>query len=210
MKTYLSVDLDYWQEHSTDRSMLRFVDRCLSLKVPTLLVSDHHWLIDHVNQYRADRLINVDYHDDITQRPNRDRDSDFPLDCGNWVSHVKWRRRASYEWRYPWARCWDDGLGLCDAPDLYGESRPTTGWGEVSRQRLLDDINWKSIVAVGIAISPDYSLSPDYCLADRSTTELRHYERTLRKLLRTGPSGHKHFLYLTQWVWSRIRRTVHP
>lgn len=91
--TYLSVDLDYWTGHRSDRSMRRFLDRCLALKVPTMLVwwwltcSRSHWCSP------ADKLVNVDYHDDIVERLRSiGRRHQPALNDGNWVSHVPGRK----------------------------------------------------------------------------------------------------------------------
>ena len=101
--TYLSIDLDYYtglDYSSADRyKCFDLVNKALELRVPTIVVDTHHGLTDHINntgkKMNIDRLINIDFHDDIV------RDDSFGLCEGSWVTHIDWKGDGVYEWRYP-------------------------------------------------------------------------------------------------------------
>jgi hypothetical protein len=166
MATYLSIDLDYWSEKPTDRQMFPFVTKALGLGVPTLLVRDHHLLTPHANKFaQCDTLINVDFHDDIVARKVPAKEVKVYLEEGTWVSYVKWRGQATFEWRFPASRCHVRKLGLCDYGcgfmvehhrDIYGQDSHLTGWDRVTRKHGLAHIPWSDVVAVGISLSPGY------------------------------------------------------
>ncbi len=182
MRTYLSIDLDYWSNHETDRSMRLFVEHALNLNVPTLLVREHHWLLKHINKHPAEHLINADHHDDIATRWDWQGFTEYCMDRpneGTWASFVDWKRGSVFEWRYPNnGKAGSCRYGICDEErDVYNGQGRLTGWGWVIKRRGLVDIPWDDVIAVGIAISPSYlKLS----WGDKS---LGKYESVLTRLL---------------------------
>jgi hypothetical protein len=196
MKTYLSIDLDYWSECRTERTMLPFIEKALSLQVPTLVVKDHHWLTSHANAHPAEQLINVDYHDDIASRP-----CDFGE--GTWASFVKWRHPcAVFEWRYP---TYERGrYGRCDEEaDVYNGARARTGWCWTTKRLGVKDIPWNEVVAVGIALSPDYWSHGSVFIRDRWGIVVPCYDKVLTRLL-----GHNDHARIKN-AWG-IRRVLVP
>jgi hypothetical protein len=181
VSTYLSLDIDYWGNSQDDRHMFPFVQRVLALKKPTLVVRDHHHLLPHINKYTSDRLINVDYHDDIVYKPTQGERGDsraVELEEGTWGSFVKWREGAWFQWMHPHVGDkFNDGL--CDPlVYIYGpEDSGCTGWSRVTKRRGTSTIPWDDIIAVGIALSPTYwwGTGADY--------DLGFYQRTVHLLL---------------------------
>jgi len=155
MKTYLSIDLDYWNEQSHARAvddLDYLIDEICGRELPFKVVFDHEKLLSHLRQFDFRRLINVDFHSDVA---NIDTCSELQLNCGTWVNFVPHCRSREYLWVHPGSLA----FGRCDQrtnvrfPDIY------TGWGDVEEtnkdwRKLLD---WKDVVAVGISLSPDFT-----------------------------------------------------
>ena len=174
---YLSIDLDYWMYHETDRGLWSFVNRALSLGVPTMAVQAHHWLLSHINKHPAHRLINVDFHDDIVFRD----EEGCAMSDGTWVSYVKWRGKGQFEWRYP---CRDSLVrGVCEPMgDVYNGSGSKTGWSRVTKKYGLRSIPWTDVLAVGIAVSADYLGLGSYWPGQNVKETLGQYHRILPKI----------------------------
>lgn len=107
---YLSVDIDYWTNSSSVRMLFelgKLIEDCRAAPapVPITAVMNHQQLLWNVNRTSARRLVNLDYHSDIS-----DKDA-TELHCGNWVSYVTWRRDGEYIWVRPEI---DPSLGACN------------------------------------------------------------------------------------------------
>ena len=166
MSVHLSIDLDYWYRTKIRPSCYEFIKRVLKLKVPITLYTEHHLILRKVkNNYS--KVINVDYHSDISE-PFKG----WPC-CGSWVNFFPGRQNAEFEWRMPdWERCVVEGDGLCHdyhmpQPRKEGSSRnPFTylhnhKWKKVSRQVGLKNIPWNNIKDVSIVLSIEWSY-PQY------------------------------------------------
>lgn len=172
MTSYLSVDLDFWSEHDLekgDNSSYAFFKRICKLGLPILVVRDHEFLLPHMDLHKCDTLYNVDYHSDIFGFINsEDRNTWYEEnpepDCGTWSVYVQWRTGATFHWMYPYSQCYGNGCfhgngkGACwkdstDNPYLSGVLKP---WGKIVRSKGFSKIDWTSIRAVGISVSPEY------------------------------------------------------
>ena len=152
MATYLSVDLDYWGRHKFD-GMRAFVSKAMKLAVPKCLVYSHEMMLDHINSFEFDRLINVDYHSDLCS-PGKG----LQLEDGTWAAFVKEENRKLFEWRMPsYHDCVVRELGLCDAdkPRLLKEPEKTN-WSAIRFRRGVRDIPWEDVLAVGFCPSFEY------------------------------------------------------
>lgn len=90
---FLSIDIDYWHDpqiasKNIDK-VLRFVNR---RKIPAHVVMNHQQMLRFVDESKARTVINLDQHSDI-----HSKDTDY-LDCGSWLSYVKWRKHGKYIW----------------------------------------------------------------------------------------------------------------
>ena len=140
MRTYLSIDLDYWRTSGTPD---RFFRRVFNLGLPIFVCPFHEQLLPRINQSGCDRLINVDAHADIVDDP-------CPLEEGTWANFVTWRHQGAFEWRY---RSEDDlAEGYC-----HGYENPfqvdCCGWKRVTLKCGLGGIPWKAISSVGVCLS---------------------------------------------------------
>ena len=94
MKTdaFLSIDLDYWQVTSGEKSLRDVLDIALCLDKINLYI-EHDEIINDVNNSNARVLINIDYHDDYTMED--------PLEahCGNCIT---WKKTGKYIWVSPY------------------------------------------------------------------------------------------------------------
>ena len=90
MKSYLSVDLDFWSDYKNDTANTNFFKKVCGLGIPIRVVDSHEKLLKHINSVQADMLYNVDYHSDTFGFANeRDRkewyeENSLP-DEGQWV-----------------------------------------------------------------------------------------------------------------------------
>jgi len=99
MKTYLSIDLDYWNG-LRKRSIDAFFKHVFRLGLPIWVAPFHDQLLPHINQHDCNCLVNVDYHSDISDYEPRLR-----LTEGTWANFVKWKRKGTFIWRYPQPKC---------------------------------------------------------------------------------------------------------
>lgn len=170
MRTYLSIDVDYWRDHTAwiaFQDMDRFFQRVINLKVPMLVVEDHHKILKDINRRKFDTLVNMDYHSDLTSYIDRDNgvyeyhktspDSRVKgnLNCGTWVNFVKRRETSEYLWIYPKDICLISD-GRCEDIDIFWNEPASEfhNWGKITCQKGWSKyIPWGTVKAVGIALS---------------------------------------------------------
>jgi len=167
MKTYWSIDIDFWGvwwkrprklTHNT-------LDALLTTGAPILLGRTHSELAKHASSTSFDTLINFDYHADIGN-------DDQSLPCirtesigeGNWINFVKQARQNAYLWIYPERYCIEKapGGGLCHTHGYgspFNRSENTSGWKKVRRlcKARLPAPHTQDIAAIGIVVSPNWS-----------------------------------------------------
>lgn len=161
MKTYLSIDIDYWNDRP--RGMIPYLNKvykdCQKRRIPLVVIKNHQQALPLVNKSGAERLINIDFHTDLCG------EYIDQLNCGTWVNYVKWQRKGEYLWIHPGK---NTNRGECGAVDLF------SGNGRVARKKNegFYYIKWKSVrhqtrrlptpsflnlTGVSICISPSYS-----------------------------------------------------
>jgi hypothetical protein len=156
VKTYLSIDLDYWRR-DFDREpwhAKRFFKRVWLLGLPIRVALHHHHLIRDINRIKdLDKVVNVDYHSDIVEEHE-----DYPhleLTEGTWANYVEHRRNMIFEWRYPSEECLDCGTGYCHTYRNPFEE-DCTPWWSVRKKEGVARIPWSEICAVGVCLSPGW------------------------------------------------------
>jgi hypothetical protein len=157
--TYLSVDIDYFDMDKTPQNGLRLFRKLFSLGVPLTIVEDHDGLLEFAKESGATKLINVDYHSDFANYKNDERMEDVIPDCGTWVDFIDGLQE--FEWRYPsHNKCFRQREGRCEPFTRFNTRFWTTGQAlrgqRVSHTQGIKYLPYKSIVAVGVAISPEY------------------------------------------------------
>ena len=152
MKTYLSIDLDYWFANGDGdindlyRMLYTISDR------PSIIVDEHHHIKEHIDSFDVDRIIHIDYHQDIVYPVNG---SHFKIDCGNFFFFLKNRRDIDYEWYYPDIRCRTEGLCIDERYKPY--SKKNFVFKSQTRKKGLPTLkSLKDVVAIGIACSYFY------------------------------------------------------
>lgn len=110
MKTYLSVDLDFWNYYGKNQFNKSFFYKILTSDIPKLLVDEHHKLLPHINNFNFDEVINLDYHSDMADNLHIFDDNHRAkklfatpprLNCGVWGNHVKNRKNSTFIWKHP-------------------------------------------------------------------------------------------------------------
>ena len=182
MATYLSIDIDYWAYDFADGDsivvgsdytkllvkkeqamarMLRYLKKMIKTDISIDEVISHEEMIHYINESKADRLINDDYHSDLSDNCI---DGELPkLDEGTWVNHLD--IKEDFLWVYPFKRCFSEDLGTCHSifcPFDRSESKYDPhfcGWEKVSRRlnRLPTKKELSDVCRIGIAISPGWS-----------------------------------------------------
>ena len=146
MKTYLSIDLDYWS-YSTEQSAVRCFDRVFSLGLPIYVAPYHHQLLTHMNESACDTLINVDFHSDLCDLHDPPHDL---LNEGTWGNFVSWQKNGRFIWRYPSGPRVHDGY--CHAR-LNPFTKNASGWKKTEMKKGLSDLPWDSVQAIGVCLS---------------------------------------------------------
>ena len=163
--TYLSVDLDYFNEKPL-REMTKLFSIMLRRIPPKniLLVETHEDLLPHVLANKPQLLVNVDTHSDFCEDATV---ASFPH-CGNWVNFSK---AEKYRWLAPnrevtayyrigsWGNKIWAGEGRCDSTEHFFSKKcahmrnikDSAIWYGLSR------IPWDTVGCVGIAVSLEYT-----------------------------------------------------
>ncbi len=115
--------------------------------LPIIGVMNHQQILNEVNSSGARRLINVDAHSDLA---GTDCDE---LNCGTWVSYVRWRRSSEYIWirnqkGITWGSC-NGGRRIWNKNTDWGTTKSVyLGRGFKARE-IMDEC-----VGIGISMSP--------------------------------------------------------
>ena len=156
MSTYLSIDLDYWNEnrdYKNLRNILSFAkNSCPNIRI----VDSHEEIIDHVNNSRCTNIINLDYHSDIS---DFDDNNSTYLNCGTWANYISFRFKGTYTWLHPHISERTIDEGYCHVNFNPFEVPRVSGWNEVIKECTLSPekyIDWGDIRAVGIAFSYEW------------------------------------------------------
>ena len=166
---YLSIDMDYWDDHKQAEIDINNVVTIAKRKnIPVNAVMNHQQLLKFANNSKSRILVNFDKHSDLT-----DTDID-ELSCGSWVSYVKWASEGTYVWVSPQSGGCDCGGPIV----IFGNADPNfryrylkkfpvknnyklTSWKRIRHRSIVSDIaisNYaRSCNEVGISLSPDYS-----------------------------------------------------
>lgn len=151
MKAYLSVDVDYWNDPEPCRKQLRLLMNRIGSRIPVLAVMNHQQMLPEVNASEAQRLINIDEHSDLAES------SVGKLNCGTWISYVRWRKDGEYIW----IRSNASYQGSCNGDDR-GRWNKDVDWGRcssiyVKRDSMKITTYLRDCVGVGICMSPAYA-----------------------------------------------------
>lgn len=150
MKTYLSVDVDFWFEPTRAREQLMLLMQRIG-KIPVIAVMNHQQMLREVNASNARRLINVDEHSDLAERDVT------TFQCGTWASYVNWRHQGEYVWIRPDVSY----QGSCNGDDRaiwnFGTDWKHSVSRHISRKNLKLTTYLQDCVGVGICMSPAYA-----------------------------------------------------
>jgi hypothetical protein len=168
MKTYLTIDLDYWVAGTPDAAFLRRVVKRLGNDVSCAV--HHHHILAHVAAYhRASRLINIDAHSDLPPPivvGEYEEDQvrlHNQLNTGSWAICVDWPHRELFSWVAPdehslhegqIVRPWDYGGRFCDTEQM-DEGRWERLEGFVGNPPDYG-VNLADVVGASIVLSPDW------------------------------------------------------
>ena len=205
MRTYLAIDLDYWNGLPR-QSINAFFARVFRLRLPIWVAPFHHQLLPHINQNPCDQLINVDYHSDICEC------GDLPLNEGTWGNFVKWRKHSTFIWRYPDQRCLSRGTGYCHSDKNPFEDATCTDW-RCLKQEGLRNLPWSTVKAVGVSLSWNWIEGSNPCVPitkilgiarwlEWTSTEQEEQARPFLWPLASGP--------LHSSTWRRGARSLSP
>lgn len=159
-KTYLSIDLDYWFTNDECcrikqlKNVLRSIKNIKNIKI----VGEHHRMLSHINSVAPDKIIHVDYHQDIGFPTERNQ-KDFSMFCGNFLYYVKNRQSMDFEWYYPeYSAGNGKGLGYCTSSyDPNPNSKKNHIFKtQIRRLGLPPHSTLSSCSAVGISISRNW------------------------------------------------------
>lgn len=162
MTSYLSIDLDYWMLHLNDTACVKFFNRIFSLGLPIQIVQSHEELLPHINENKADVLYNVDYHSDLFGFNNEEEPKTWlkennPKD-GTWGAYVDWRKDGHFVWIHPQSHCMEIGKGACWHNPKENPFRGAfVEWNKVSNSLGKGRLNLDSVIAVGVAVSPEFT-----------------------------------------------------
>lgn len=169
MKTYLSIDLDFWNQGKRSLPHLKRFLTTVRHNLPMSrikVVDSHEELLPHVNESGCDELINIDWHSDVTNRFDSceyNLRSPTKLNCGTWVSFVKFRKQGVYTWIHPYKASDRIAKGYCHWP-LKNIHNPfvnpcLAGWNatrQLKNKHPEKVIPWNSVTHAGICFSYDW------------------------------------------------------
>jgi hypothetical protein len=175
MNTFLSIDVDFWVDANTLRHQLHLLMGRKNKDIPIIAVMNHQQMLRAVNESNARRLINIDEHSDLAECTVEE------LNCGTWVSYVKWRLEGTYIW----IRNSGDFHSRCNSVrfDSWDEG---SDWKKLE-SRYLKENNLKlttylpDCVGIGLCISPAFARAD---IADVFTEIVAEYGIPYRKGIR--------------------------
>jgi len=159
MSTYLSVDLDFWNnqfEEVAEDDLEHIFAGAKKLGIPTVAVMNHQQLTPFVNRSGATKLVNIDTHSDLADKYVEYRN------CGTWVSYVKWRAKGKYKWVHRLSLF----VGECNSGNpIFMDVGPArmnlVDWSEVSHERVKYLPKANSLLtdccSIGFVLSPSYT-----------------------------------------------------
>lgn len=181
-KTYLSIDLDYWHKERSDAACRAFFLKVFRLNLPIIIVDSHERLLPYVEQSGANVLVNVDYHSDfigfVSKVECEGKMKRQSPEDGTWINFVQWRTTGEVHWMYPERECYGScqisnrsGRGACwvEPEENPFRKRTYNEWQTIKKSLGTDEIEWDTVVAVGVALSVDYLLRMSW---HESTKEL--------------------------------------
>jgi hypothetical protein len=186
VSTYLSIDLDFLPSIKKEDRESFYKILLKNKNKGGVIVAAHHYLLSDVNKRKYDKLINIDFHSDISDLYDELTKTNF--NCGTWINYIKWRKNAEYIWVYPKKICIDDTdrdfSGLChDCDDPFENKKAASGWKSVKREIYNNyKIDWKDVKRIGISASPDWIYNRDRYKIEKFIkilnipTEWYHYE----------------------------------
>lgn len=194
MKTYLSIDIDYWTGTKLDiNSGLPFVNRSFIKRVigtgkDISVFMSHEQMLSDIEKSGARKLVNVDYHSDLSDNSN----GILPeLNEGTWVNHLSFCKEGEFIWIYPDINCYEEN-GRCDSDEnpFSQRSLEICGWRKVSRRcnKLPTDTELRDVVKIGFSISPDWS-------------ELDHVEEVMQMLLEADK--------ISRWKYKKLMKGLY-
>jgi len=165
LKTYLSIDLDYWANKYEDpqpaKQAYNFLSRVKKLNKKIYICDSHEEILDHLNSYKVDKVINVDFHSDVVYEDLINYDDPKEFNEGTWANYYKYRKNCIFEWHYPNVKiCFCQGWGRCEWlwPDheIGKFEKRRMGYKKIIRGQGISGIMSNNIIAVGVCRSPNW------------------------------------------------------
>jgi hypothetical protein len=158
MKTLITVDLDYWTNcyKRTNKEGIKLLQEIRKACDKSYLIWHHQDILDIIPP-RTERIINIDFHNDIVGEDISDIDED--LNEGTWGNYLP-RSVKLFEWFYPSEKwCIQKRGGLC----LDGSGEVSTNYPVEYRQKR----SWKNMNFSGgncfvLCVSPEWSFCHEY------------------------------------------------
>lgn len=158
MYNHISVDLDYFQNFEPDKSWTLY-QKIKKTGKPIYVFLEHQHVLEYINKRRYERIINIDYHDDVIDNSLIVRTRDKPEDY-DWVNFYKYRTESVYEWRHPHQDNFRIKgfmrIGRCCDEDIWYSNH--TDWKEIEHHRGLRSIFLEDARDFSIIVSPKYTV----------------------------------------------------
>ncbi|HEX9058591.1 MAG TPA: hypothetical protein VF941_00260 [Clostridia bacterium] len=164
--THLTIDLDYWDNRHFDncKEGKQYITFIFKRFKDILVVNEHHEILPFVNTQTLDKIINVDFHSDITYEPEK------ILNEGTWANFINNRKDMSFEWHMPNKKiCLTQSWGRCDNDQfLRPVSKKLLGYKKVAFVEGLQKIDYNQIASVSISLSREWTNGElEKCLVEK-------------------------------------------
>lgn len=149
---FLSIDLDFWRfPEEAVPAIEQVVGFVRQRGLPCTVVMNHQQILPLINASPARTLVNIDEHSDLSGPPIND------LNCGTWVSYVRWRAEGRYLWvrNHPnsYHGCCNGGLGRWNYRHEWASARTT----HAAQHRALDGRLTSDVIEVVLCLSPAFT-----------------------------------------------------
>lgn len=153
MCNHLSVDLDYFNNSKIGVSS-SFWKKIKRSKKPIWIFYEHQDIIPFINKTKYEKIINIDWHDDIVES-----DDLFLLEDYNWANYYKYQKNSIYEWRYPFKKNFTEiGIwreGRCTDVDVWKYN--LTEWKKIKHGEGIRGINFNDVKDISVVLSNRYT-----------------------------------------------------
>lgn len=182
MKTVVTIDLDYWTNLyiGFKHEAVKMIKECIKLSSKSYVIDHHHKILNYIPN-DTERIVNIDFHNDILGESSWDsyniKKKKSHVNEGTWGNFLP-NSVNTFDWFYPSKKyCIGLGYGLCQ--DHYGYVHDDYPIENYTQNLQLSKLTLNSITNFVLCISPEWATMQDY-IPYLESINIKYKNRTLK------------------------------